>query len=176
MLTFSERINAPRPVVWNVLTEDALFRKWTSAFCEGSHFVGDWTENSEMRFLDPGGEGMISAVAVNEPHARLHVKHIGTVSDGKENRDIKDAWGEGRENYDLAEDGEGTVLRVEMDAPEEHFYFFRASWPKALDEIKKLSESEVLRDVARETQNNSPQNNNLHAGDDAGVTACGDFS
>ncbi len=56
-------INAPLEKVWNILWDDATYRKWTSAFQEGSHAVSDWKQGSPIRFLGPGGqEGMYSVI------------------------------------------------------------------------------------------------------------------
>lgn len=152
---FSARINAPRAVVWNVLTEDAFFRTWTGALVKGSHFVGDWTENSEMRFLTPKGEGFISTVTANNPLEKLHITHTGTVRGGKENRKADNKWRGARENYSLAEEGGVTVLNVEVDTPSRFFYwFFKLVWPVMLDKIKDLAELEVSPKTAKEPQQN----------------------
>lgn len=49
-LKFSIQINAPKEKVWRTMLEDATYRQWTSAFGEGSSFVGDWNEGSKFSF------------------------------------------------------------------------------------------------------------------------------
>ncbi|MGI9338373.1 MAG: SRPBCC domain-containing protein [Gammaproteobacteria bacterium] len=144
-MVFVTNIEAPRPIVWHILTDGAHFRNWASAFCEGSHFVGDWQAGSEMRFLNGKGEGMISTVKINDPGERLHIKHIGTIAaDGKENRDITFDWGDARENYDLLqEEGGITRLRVEMDVADNVRDFFMNAWPRALINLMELAEAEI---------------------------------
>lgn len=144
-MVFMTTIEAPRAVVWHILTDSAHFRNWTSAFCDGSHYVGDWQTGSEMRFLNGKGEGMISTVTINEPGERLHIKHIGTVAaDGKENRDITFDWGDARENYDLLQEEDGiTRLRVEMDVADNMRDFFMDAWPRALISLMELAEAEI---------------------------------
>ena len=59
-LKFKIEINAPKEKVWNILWEDASYRKWTATFCEGGYAVTDWKENSKALFLTPNGEGMVN--------------------------------------------------------------------------------------------------------------------
>jgi uncharacterized protein YndB with AHSA1/START domain len=60
-INFSISINAPKEKVWKVLWNDDSYRKWTSAFAEGSYAVTDnWKEGTKVKFLDPKGSGMIS--------------------------------------------------------------------------------------------------------------------
>ena len=40
-MNFSIDINAPKEKVWNVLWDDDSYRKWTSAFAEGSYAKTD---------------------------------------------------------------------------------------------------------------------------------------
>lgn len=144
-MVFFTNIEAPRAVVWHILTDGDYFRKWASAFCEGSHFVGDWQPGGEMRFLDGDGKGMISIVKINEPGERLHLQHVGTISaGGEENRDITFEWGDARENYDLLQEEDGiTRLRVEMDVADNMRDFFMDAWPRALINLMELAEAEV---------------------------------
>ncbi len=65
-LNFSTSINAPKEKVWQTLWDDASYRKWTTAFTEGSYAVTDnWKEGTDVKFLDPKGSGMISRVAAS---------------------------------------------------------------------------------------------------------------
>ena len=51
-MNFDISINAPREKVWEVLWDDASYRKWTSAFSEGSYAVTDnWKKGSKILFL-----------------------------------------------------------------------------------------------------------------------------
>ena len=63
-MNFSVDINASKEKVWDALWEDASYRKWTSAFMEGSYAVTDnWKQGTKVLFLDPKGSGMVSMVA-----------------------------------------------------------------------------------------------------------------
>ncbi|MFN2440294.1 MAG: SRPBCC domain-containing protein [Chitinophagaceae bacterium] len=142
-INFSTSINAPKEKVWNVLWDDASYRKWTSAFTEGSYAVTDnWKEGSEVKFLDPKGSGMISKVAANRPNEYMSFEHLGEIRDGVEDRDsekIKE-WAGAKENYTLKEVNGKTELKIDMDISEEYKDMFTDMWPKALEKVKELSE------------------------------------
>ena len=56
---FSVDIKASREKVWNALWgDDSAYRKWSSAFTEGSYAVTDnWKEGTKVLFPDPKGSG-----------------------------------------------------------------------------------------------------------------------
>jgi uncharacterized protein YndB with AHSA1/START domain len=67
-LNFNIVINATPEKVWKVLWNDDTYRKWTSAFAEGSHAETDWKQGSKVLFLDGKGEGMVSKIAESRPN------------------------------------------------------------------------------------------------------------
>lgn len=142
-ITFSTSIKAPREVVWNALWDQENYSKWTSAFAEGSYVVTDnWKQDSKVLFLSPDGCGMVSKVAAHRPHEYMSFEHLGEVKDGIEDtsREKVAAWQGGHENYMLKQDGEATLLEVDMDIMEEHRDYFLQAWPKALEALKNLAE------------------------------------
>lgn len=143
-INFAISINAPKEKVWNVLWDDSSYRKWTSVFSEGSYAVTDnWKENSKVLFLDGKGSGMVSKVAVNKPNEYMSFKHLGEVKDGVEDTSSEKVkgWSGAMENYTLKEEGGKTELKVEMDITEDFKDFFMQTLPKALDQVKTLSEN-----------------------------------
>ena len=142
-LNFSTSINAPKEKVWEVLWDDASYRKWTSAFTEGSYAVTDnWKEGTKVLFLDPKGSGMVSKVAANHPNRYMSFEHLGEVKDGVEDissEKVKD-WAGAKENYTLKETGGKTELEVDMDITDEFKDMFINIWPKALEKVKELAE------------------------------------
>ena len=143
-INFSTDINAPKEKVWQTLWDDANYRKWTSAFTEGSHAVTDnWKEGSEVKFLDPKGSGMVSKVAANRPNEFMSFEHLGEIKDGVEDRDSEKVkeWAGAKENYTLKETGGVTKLDIEMDISEEYKDMFTQMWPKALEQVKALAEN-----------------------------------
>lgn len=143
-IRFATQINAPKEKVWSVLWNDASYREWTSAFTAGSHAITDnWKEGSKVLFLDPNGRGMVSIVAQNKPNEYMSFRHIGEVKDGKEDTtsDAVKAWAGSHENYSISETDGKTELVVDMDITEEFKDMFTKIWPRALENVKKLAES-----------------------------------
>jgi hypothetical protein len=143
-INFSISINAPKEKVWNVLWDDSSYRKWTSVFCEGSYVVTDnWKEDSKVLFLDGNSAGMVSKVAANKPNEYMSFKHLGEVKDGVEDTSSEKVkgWSGSMENYTLKEAGGKTELKVEMDITGDFKDFFMKTWPKALEQVKTLSEN-----------------------------------
>lgn len=140
---FTTRINAPKEKVWKVLWDDASYREWTKAFSEGSFAETDnWRQGTEVKFLSPSGDGMISKVAENRPNEYMSFEHLGMIMNGKEDRDSEKVreWAGAKENYTLKENGGSTELNVDMDISEEYKEMFTQMWPKALEKVKELSE------------------------------------
>ena len=105
MKTRSLRITiaATRAAVRHVLLDDAMFRRWATSFAEGSYYESDWSEDSVIRFLTPGGDGMVSVIAENRPPERLSTEPIGVVNQGIDatDSDAAKAWTPSYENYTL---------------------------------------------------------------------------
>lgn len=141
-LVFSTSINASPEKVWNILWTDATYRKWTAAFMEGSYAVTDWKEGSKVLFLDGKGMGMVSRIAVNRPNEYMSIEHLGEVKDGVEDTtsDRVKAWAGAHENYTLKKISDQTELTIDMDITEEYKEMFAQIWPKALANVKQLSE------------------------------------
>ncbi len=73
----------------------------------------------------------------------MSFKHIGEVKDGVEDvssEKVK-SWAGAMENYTLKESDGTTELTVEMDITEDYKDFFMKTFPKGLEQVKVLSES-----------------------------------
>ena len=142
-LQFTIEIDAPASKVWNVLWEDATYRKWTTAFCEGSYAVSNWNEGDTVHFLAPNGEGMYSKIHEKIENKLMSFNHIGNIKNYKEMPidDETKSWCNSFEKYELTENNNNTTLTVSIDALEEYVNFFNESMPKAIELIKNLSEN-----------------------------------
>lgn len=136
-------INASPETVWNVMLEDNTYRKWTSAFAEGSHYKGSWKQGEKMLFLDPEGTGMVSIIAELRPHEFISLEHIGIIQDGIEDTGSEDAkkWAPAFENYTFEEVNGKTKLSIDMDILDEFEEMFTEMWKNALKKLKVLSEN-----------------------------------
>ena len=141
-LSYSKTINASRKRVWHALFDDESFRKWTSVFSEGSYYVGDWSEGSEIRFLNADNDGMISMIDENRPYGFMSIRHTGYIMNGVEDTESDEvkSWTPAYENYTLKDADGGTHLTVVTDTFNDFVEYFNETWPKALDVIMNLAE------------------------------------
>lgn len=143
-INFSISINAPKETVWETLWNDASYRKWTSAFMEGSYAETDnWKEGTEVKFLSPDGGGLVSKIVANKPAEFMSFEHLGEVKNWVEDRDSEKVkeWAGAKENYILKETGGVTTLEVDMDIVDEYKDYFVKTFLKALEEVKALAEN-----------------------------------
>ena len=143
-MNFSTSINAPKEKVWSTLWNDATYRKWTSVFSETSYADTDWKEGSTVRFIDAKGSGMLSKIETSKHAEFMSFKHLGILKDGgvedTESSEAKSFAG-ALENYTLKEENGVTRLSVDMDVSEEFKSFLVDAFPKALEQVKILAES-----------------------------------
>lgn len=146
-LEFNIEINAKAENVWFVLWNDFNYRKWTSAFSEGSYAISDWKEGSGVHFLAADGRGMYSKIKTLIPAQQMSFEHIGNIVDFIEQPVGEDskAWTGGTENYYLTEADGLTHLKVTVDVIEEYEDYFTEKFPNALHLIKLLSENPSIK-------------------------------
>lgn len=139
ILKFNTTIHAPKEKVWDVLWDDASYRKWTAVFHEGSHAVSDWQEGGSILFLGPNGDGMYSMIEKQDAYKTMVFKHLGEIKNGE--RIAKD-WGDATESYFLEEKDGVTTLNVELNMGAEAGMedYFNGTFPKALEVVKNLAE------------------------------------
>ena len=138
-LEFSIDIKAPKEKVWESLWADQNYRKWTALFLPGSYYEGELKENSDVRFLSPGGHGLFAMVEKVIPFQSMHFLHFGLIIDGiSQEKTFKD---DAIEQYDLYEIEEGTRLTVTLKTEDEYTTYFKNSFPRALAVVKEISEN-----------------------------------
>lgn len=137
---FTIDIDAPREKVWRVLWDDASFRDWSSVFAEGSYAVSDWKEGSTVQFIDPSSnDGMQSIIETKRPNEFMSFRHEAEIKAGTVQPPA--AWAGAHEDYTLTSRDGRTMLRVDLDAADEHRQMFDEKFPKALQRVKALSEA-----------------------------------
>lgn len=140
-LQFKIEINAPKEKVWRTLWYDETFRDWAGIVDPGTYVVGELKEGSTVQFNSSEGYGVTSLVSKLIPHEYILFRHkADTQDDGERSR--KDQWTGGQESYRITESGKGTTLEMRFDVPQELEKIMSISYPKALERIKKLSESQ----------------------------------
>jgi uncharacterized protein YndB with AHSA1/START domain len=142
-LVFNVIIDAPREKVWTILWGKDTYPRWTAAFMEGSNVETDWKKGSKVLFTDGKGSGMVSSITENIPNEYMSFEHHGEIKDGVEDvtSDKVKEWAGAHENYTLKTVNGKTDLTIDMDINDEFKEMFVKIWPKALDKVKELSES-----------------------------------
>ena len=141
-LTFEIEINATADKVWNAMWKEENYKKWTSAFCEGSYAKSSWKQGERIHFLDPNGNGMYSEISVLVPNEKMHFTHIGNIKDFVE-QPLDEATKKKKkekEKYNDISNGTTSTDLVTLDIVDEYANFFLESFPKGLATIKEIAE------------------------------------
>ncbi|MES2748715.1 MAG: SRPBCC domain-containing protein [Bacteroidota bacterium] len=141
-LVFEVKINATAESIWTLMWDKKTYTDWVKPFCEGTYFTGEMEVGSRIHFLTPTGDGMFSDVFYLQPNKIVIFKHIGNVSDFKEQPlDAEtEKWTGCFETYKLNEiDGTTTVI-AEVDCIEQYINSMNKMFPVALQELKNISE------------------------------------
>lgn len=144
-LRFTISISAPTSTVFKLMIDPQSYKKWTSAFTEGSYFEGSWEQGQKIRFLSPSGDGMVAEIAEFQANHFISIRHLGYVVGGVDDTesDAIRSWTPAYENYTFQETSAGTMLIVEQDVTDEYEACMAEAWPKALDALKAICEAEV---------------------------------
>jgi uncharacterized protein YndB with AHSA1/START domain len=146
-LSFEIEIAAPAELVFEKTIEEKSYRQWTAPFNPTSHYIGSWKKGEKILFIGEGenGEkgGMVSRIAEIIPGKFISIEHLGVLDGDKEitSGPQVDGWKGAMENYTMTEKGNVTVFGVELDANAEFEAYFSETWPKALNVLKELCET-----------------------------------
>jgi uncharacterized protein YndB with AHSA1/START domain len=147
-LHFSITINAPIETVWEKMLGADSYKVWTSAFYPGSYYEGSWDIGSKILFIAPGADGKLSGlvaeVTENKPYEFVAVEYLGLVENSievTEGETVKE-WIGARESYTFNKVENGTELKIELDVTDNDLQAMQDGWPKALEKLKEICESE----------------------------------
>lgn len=145
-LHFTIKINAPTQKVWESMLNDETYRKWTSAFHEGSCYRGEWKTGSEMLFLNNKDEntanGMYAIIKEARPYEFISIRHLGEIINGEKKIWEQYSDVEALENYTFNDLGNDvTELIVECDTEKSWTDMFNDMWNKALPLLKEIAEN-----------------------------------
>jgi len=131
--------------LWEMIVDVDHYRYWTTAFSQGSTFIGDWSQGSRIRFVmdDETGNfsGMISEVVVNDWPTIISVKHIGLVMNGIEDTESEQAkfWTPAYENFTLRPEGlDQCWFIMTQDIPESVEAEFIENWKLIEERLKSI--------------------------------------
>ena len=71
-------------MVYQILVAPESYTRVTSAFGEGLYFKGSWQKGQTIRFMTPGGDGVVSDIAENRPNEFISLRHFGYIVNGAE--------------------------------------------------------------------------------------------
>ncbi|WP_428741143.1 SRPBCC domain-containing protein [Tenacibaculum sp.] len=145
-LQFKKDINASAKKVYNTMIGIETYQQWTAEFNPTSTYEGSWEKGSKIYFVgtDENGKkgGMVSEIVDNIPFQFISIRHNGML-DGEneitEGPEIE-KWAGCLENYSFHEHNGITTVTVECDTAEDYIDYFNATWDKALNKLKELSE------------------------------------
>lgn len=143
-LRFETVIRAPRERVWRTMLDPDTYRIWTAEFAPGSYYEGSWDQGASIRFLGPGGDGMIAEIEESRPFEYVSIHHLGEIRQGEQGAsgEPAKAWpGDAFERYTLREAEGVTDLEVACDVTPEYEAMFNEMWPRALQRLKALVET-----------------------------------
>ena len=144
-LSYTIKIDADRSHVWNTMLEPGKYEQWVKAFSENSRFEGQWEVGAIVKFVDPNMGGTKAILEIFDPHKCILAKHVAMITEeGNEETDSEVAmqWIGTTEKYILSESGGKTILTIEMNTHPSFVEMFDSCWPKALENIKLLSEDQ----------------------------------
>lgn len=136
-------INAPATSVWNALFDAENYKKWTNVFCEGSYYKGELKQGNRIHFLSPNGKGMFADIIFCVPNKNMLFQHKGEIENYEEQAlNVQtEKWSGAFENYTLSENSGVTTLTAEIDLAPEYTTYFDEVYPKGLQIVKEISES-----------------------------------
>lgn len=139
---FSIEIKASKETVWRTLWEENTFNQWANIIDEGTVMKGELAEGQCVEFISTvNGYGVNSLIAELKPHEYILFHHGADTQDmGRALRE--EEWTNGKESYELKQEGEKTLLIVKTDIPVDLVDIFNQRLPLALAKIKELSENE----------------------------------
>jgi len=142
-LTYKIEIQASKDKIWESLWDKDNYTKWTKPFSEGLYFETEsFSEGSEIRFVAPSGDAMISKIVNLYSKEFVAFEHLSMMQNGEISSFIED--GEANqffESYRLIENESSITLIAQVNTLESEEKSMDKTFPKALQIVKDLSEN-----------------------------------
>lgn len=141
-LHFEINIKARPARVWECLWDSESYKIWTKPFSEESYYKAEnFAEGSKIHFLGPNGHGMNSIIEKLDEPKFIALKHLGEIKNFEEQPLEGQKWSNAIESYELTPIEDGTKLIVNVDTVEQYADSMNETFPMALNELKKLAET-----------------------------------
>jgi uncharacterized protein YndB with AHSA1/START domain len=138
-------ISATAKKVWETMLQEETYKQWVAKSWPDSFYEGKWAKGEKIRFIGPDGSGTLAELVDVVPYERIFARHIAVLEPGGiEDRTSEAAkgWVGTTEEYRFAERLGKTTLTVYMEIYPAWTKMFDEGWPTALDELKKVTESQ----------------------------------
>jgi hypothetical protein len=130
--------------IWAILLDDATYRVWAEAFCEGSYFEGNVEVGNDVFFLDLEGTGLKCKVKEYETAKKVSYEGVCAIVDDEEAPQEPETkkWKGLQETWSVSSQGKKTTLTIQAEVPDEYYESMTKMWKKALKSIKELCEED----------------------------------
>lgn len=144
-LEYKVEISAPAKTVWESMLQEATYKQWAGKGWPGSTYQGKWAKGEKIKFIGADGSGTLAEITELKPYQTVLAKHIAVLDKGKEDRtsDVAKGWIGINERYTFQERNGNTTVTVSIETNPEWRKMFDDGWPKALDELKRVSERQM---------------------------------
>lgn len=144
-LIYSITIQKPSHIVFEKMTDKALYADWAKAWGEGMTYEGEWKEGHHISFMDKSQGGTKVLVEQVIPDEAIKMVHVAMVNTENYEHEITDEtmrkWIGTREDYFFKAEGEdATTLEVIMHT-DDTFEEMMGAWNQALEYLKQLCEA-----------------------------------
>lgn len=143
-ISYTTTIEASPEKIWDCLLGEENYKIWTAPFCPGSYYKTDaFLKGNKIHFLNPEGSGMYSKIDTCIANREIAFRHIGEIKNFEEIPLDSEAekWTNALEKYEIVEHDAHCELLVTVDIIEEYLEYMNQSFPLALGELKRISES-----------------------------------
>jgi len=128
------------------MTDKSVYPQWAKAWGEGMDYKGEWKEGEHIAFFDQSQGGTKVHVEKLVPNELIKTTHVAMVNTEAAEIELSDEmmkkWIGSKENYYFKAEGDSTtLLEVEM-ITDEAFEEMMQAWPKALESLKEICESD----------------------------------
>ncbi len=145
---FSVIINASVETVWHKMLDLETYKIWTSEFDKSSYYEGSWEQDQNILFKSADGRGIAGKISKNEHLKLIEITYQSWLLPGG----VADTESEGSlnskgaiESYtfsSLSEDS--TRVDIFVEVRDEFIDFMKDQWPKALNKLKEICESDEV--------------------------------
>jgi hypothetical protein len=134
-LQFSQFIEAPKNLVWEIMWSKKTFGIWMKPMGEGHYYEPALFEGGDIRWLTPSGDGMFGKVIELIPFEKITIEHNGWVING--NNSWEDTF-KSYEIFELSVTNNGTLVSLAVDTFLEYEKLMLEKYPLVLQELNLI--------------------------------------